>query len=208
MLIALEGIDGSGKSTIAAALADWLRSRGVEVVTTREPWDSDAGKQLRSLLAQSERTSTAEEEWQLFHADRREHVQKLVRPALARGAYVVQDRTFYSTAAYQGARGLDPEEILRESRRVAPEPDLTVLLSIRPETALARIRRGRETFSSFERLESLREVARIYAELAEASGTLAVVDAEQDPAVVLAAVQKLCLDHTPHRNDLPPKEEA
>src|SRR5258706_148059 len=92
-LIVLEWIDGTGKTTLAARLHAALRASGVEAVGTREPWTSRHGQELTRLLAQPERTSTKEQELKLFHADRAEHVAQVVRPALARGAWVVQDRT-------------------------------------------------------------------------------------------------------------------
>ena len=188
VLVVLEGIDGSGKTTALQALAAWLEAAGREVLCTREPWDSEPGRTLRRLLAQKERTSTGEEELELFHADRREHVTEVVRPALERGRWVLHDRTFYSTASYQGPRGVSVQSILTESRKIAPEPDLTVLLQIEPERALERIRTGRDSLSSFERLESLRQVDHVYRELAAAVSTMVSVNADQPPAEVLAAI--------------------
>src|SRR5688572_8190432 len=159
-LIVLEGIDGTGKTTLAARLAGALRGAGKTVVETREPWTSPAGQELRRVLAAKERTTSGEQELELFHADRAAHVAAVVAPALARGDWVVQDRTYWSTAAYQGARGIAVARILERSRAIAPTPDLTVLLELTPERALERIAANRATASSFERLEDLRAVAR------------------------------------------------
>jgi dTMP kinase len=192
MLIVLEGIDGSGKSTLAPRLAARLRAGGLDVVETREPWTSEAGKELRRLLAQRERTSTAQQELDLFHADRAEHVAAVVRPALARGAWIVQDRTFWSTAAYQGARGIPAREIVARSLAIAPKPDLTLLLALSPERALERIVRGRPTTSSFEKLEDLRAVARVYDELAATEPSIVKVDADHGLDAVEAELVALC----------------
>src|SRR5262244_2741807 len=136
MLIVFEGIDGTGKTTLVQRLAGRLRAAGLDVVETREPWTSRHGMELARLLAQEERTSTRAQELALFHADRAEHVAQVVRPALARGAWVVQDRTFWSTAAYQGRPRAEAESagplaldaIVEKSLTIAPKPDLTLLL--------------------------------------------------------------------------------
>ncbi len=192
MLIVLEGIDGTGKTTLSRFLAEALRNAGQSVVETREPGDSAAGQELRRLLAQKDRSSTAAEELSLFEEDRREHVQRVVTPALSRGDWVVQDRTFYSTAAYQGARGLDPHEILRRNRALAPEPNLTLLLLLSPEKALERIHANRESASSFEKLENLREVDRIYRLLAQDSPSAWELDVDRPLEEVQSDVLRGC----------------
>ena len=195
-LIVFEGIDGTGKTTLAARLAAALRAdghdAGLEVVETREPSRSAAGMQLRRLFAQKERTSSGAEELALFHEDRAEHVRFTVQPALARGAWVVQDRTFWSTAAYQGARGVPVAEILAKSRAIAPLPDLTLLLTIEPEQALARIHANRAGATSFEKLADLRDVARVYAELARQQPDFITLDAGRPLDAVMADVLVAC----------------
>ena len=191
-LIVLEGIDGTGKTTLAARLAERLRAGGLDVVETREPWTSAAGRRLRELLARPDRRTSGAEELALFHSDRCEHVAQVVRPALARGAWVVQDRTFWSTAAYQGARGVPVAEILARSLAIAPLPDLTILLTLAPERALERIARSRPGASSFERLEDLRAVARVYAELAAGERSIVAIDADRPLDEVAVAVVDAC----------------
>jgi dTMP kinase len=191
-LIAFEGIDGTGKSTLARRLAARLRDAGLEVVETSEPSQSSAGMKLREIFAQRDRTTTGEEELALFHEDRAEHVQKVVRPALARGAWVVQDRTFWSTAAYQGARGVPVVEILARSLRIAPKPDVTLLLTLAPDRALARITQGRERATSFEKLEDLRQVAGVYAGLAAREPSIVTIDADRPVDQVEESVVSEC----------------
>ncbi len=191
-LIVLEGIDGTGKTTLCARLAAALRLEGREVVETREPWHSPAGKALRKLLAAKERTTSGDEELELFHADREAHVRELVAPALARGAWVVQDRTYWSTAAYQGARGVSVAAILKRSRAIAPTPDLTVLLELSPEQALARIHANRAGVSSFEKLDDLRAVARVYAELARTEPSIERIAADRPLETVAHDLLTLC----------------
>jgi dTMP kinase len=193
-LIVLEGIDGTGKTTLSARLAAALRAASRRVVETREPWTSPAGLELRRVLAAKERATTGEEELELFHADRAAHVAAVVAPALARGDFVVQDRTFWSTAAYQGARGLDVAAILARSAAIAPMPDLTVLLELPPESALQRIAASRSAASSFEKLDDLRAVAKVYGELAAAHPEFVRLDASRPLPEVERRLLAACRD--------------
>ncbi len=159
-LLVLEGIDGSGKSTLARQLADWLRESGREVITSREPTDGPHGTALR----QSAKTGrlSLEAELDLFLKDRAEHVAALISPALARGAVVILDRYYFSTAAYQGARGLDPQAIIDANETFAPVPDLVLLLDLDPGDGAARIQRRGDVLDDFEALDYQREVRRIF----------------------------------------------
>jgi len=137
-LIALEGVDGAGKTTQARSLAANLARVGSRVLLTREPTYGAAGQRLREYLGGGNRHLTPAEELALFQADRREHVEKAIRPALERGWVVITDRYYYSSAAYQGALGLDPEKILAASEAFAPRPDLVVILRVPLDLARAR----------------------------------------------------------------------
>lgn len=163
VLVAFEGIDGAGKSTQVRLLAARLRAAGRAVVTTKEPTGGPHGVRLRAS-AQAGRLSP-EEELAAFEADRREHVAQLIRPALDRGEVVIVDRDYFSTAAYQGARGLDPEAILERNEAFAPRPDLLVLLALPTDVALERIRLRDGNGNLFEGRESLAECARIFGRL-------------------------------------------
>ena len=162
LLIAFEGIDGTGKSTQLPLLADYLRSRGVSVVETREPTDGPYGKQIRALFSDRGQVSL-EEELELFILDRKEHVEQCIGPALDGGKIVLTDRYYFSTAAYQGAAGLDPEKILAR-HDFAPEPDLVILLTLTPDESVTRIRdlRG-EALNDFEQQDQLEKVAALFA---------------------------------------------
>lgn len=162
VLIVLEGIDGSGKTTQQAALAQVLRERGREVVETREPTDGEWGTRIRELARSSQRVAP-EEELRWFVEDRREHVARVIEPALARGRTVVCDRYFLSSVAYQGARGLDWEAILAESELAFPPPDRALVFELSPELALERVRARGGPTDAFERLEYLHRVATIFA---------------------------------------------
>ncbi|MFF7521276.1 dTMP kinase [Streptomyces pseudovenezuelae] len=191
--IALEGGDGAGKSTQAEALAEWIRAKGHEVVVTREPGATPVGKRLRSILLDVSSAGLSHRaEALLYAADRAEHVDTVVRPALERGAVVISDRYIDSSVAYQGAgRDLSPTEIARINRWATNGlvPHLTVLLDVSPEIA-------RERFTEApDRLES--EPAEFHARVRSGFLTLAaadpgrylVVDAGQEPEAVTTVVR-------------------
>jgi dTMP kinase len=156
--ITFEGGEGAGKSTQTRVLAKALEERGLEVVTTREPGGSPGAEEIRQLLVQGEpgRWDPMAETLLLFAA-RADHVTRVIRPALARGAWVICDRFTDSTYAYQGVgRGLDRETIRRlESVAIQNlKPDLTLILDLPAEAGLARAaarRAGDTRFESFDR---------------------------------------------------------
>ncbi len=164
LFIVLEGIDGTGKSTQARLLADWFRGQGREVVTSREPTDGPWGRLLRES-AGSGRLSP-EDELELFLRDRRQHVEELIAPSLAAGKVVILDRYYFSTMAYQGARGFDPAEIRRKNEEFAPVPDLLFTLDLDVETALSRIGARGDTANEFEKRDSLEKCREIFLSLA------------------------------------------
>jgi dTMP kinase len=163
LLIALEGIDGCGKTTQARLLAAALEKQGWEVVLTREPTDGPAGQKLRRYLHGPDRHLRPEEELRLFVEDRREHVEQIIRPALAAGKIVITDRYYYSSVAYQGALGLNPEEILTLNESFAPRPDLVFILYLPLPRALKRLAaKTREERQVSESPQYLQQVAAIY----------------------------------------------
>ena len=162
-LVALEGLDGSGKSTQLPALVGALRAAGRDVVATREPTDGAYGRRIRAMARSAERVAP-DEELRWFFEDRREHVAQVIAPALAAGRAVVTDRYFLSTVAYQGARGLDWRAILADSEREFPIPDLALLFEVPAELGLARVHaRGGPAEPAFERADYLTRVAAIFA---------------------------------------------
>ncbi len=165
-LIAIEGVDGSGKSTQAGLLAASLEKDGHPVVLTREPTNGPAGQQLRRYLKGPGRHLSPEEELKLFMEDRRGHVSQIISPSLARGKIVISDRYYYSSVAYQGALGLDPDDILAANQSFAPAPDLVFILVLPVAEALRRLtRKGKEARQVSESFPYLKQVAAIYAGL-------------------------------------------
>ncbi|MFJ9739973.1 dTMP kinase [Streptomyces sp. NPDC101166] len=191
--IALEGGDGAGKSTQAEALAEWIRGKGHEVVLTREPGATPVGKRLRSILLDVSSAGLSHRaEALLYAADRAEHVDTVVRPALERGAVVITDRYIDSSVAYQGAgRDLSPTEIARISRWATDGlvPHLTVLLDVSPETARERFTEAPDRLES-EPAEFHTRVRSGFLTLAAADpGRYLVVDAGQEPDAVTSVVR-------------------
>ncbi|NYE49987.1 dTMP kinase [Spinactinospora alkalitolerans] len=192
--IVLEGGEGAGKSTQVRQLAIWLREEGFDVVTTREPGATKVGMRLRALLLDKENTGMSPRtEALLYAADRAEHVNAVIRPALERGAIVISDRYVDSTLAYQGAgRALAESDIAGINSWATNElvPDLTVLLDLPADQGLAR--HGRPA----DRLES--EPAEFHARVRQSFRDLAdrdpnrylVLDAQESQEEVTRAIQR------------------
>ncbi len=162
VLIVLDGIDGTGKTTQAKRLLEDLRSRGWDAVYFREPSDSKWGRAIkkRAVVAGS---LSPQEELDLFQKDREENVRKNIKPALAKKKAIVCDRYYFSTIAYQGARGIDPGMIRRRNESFAVKPDLVFILDIPPKKGLARIEKSREKMDlHFEKEDYLAKVRNIF----------------------------------------------
>jgi dTMP kinase len=157
ILVAFEGIDGAGKTTQLGRLAARLEAAGREVVRSREPTDGPWGRKIRSAGG---RLPLAEE-LEAFTEDRRAHIASLIAPALARGAVVLLDRYYPSSAAYQGTRGdpaLSVAAVLAHNEAFAPRPDLTLRIDVPVELGLARVgQRGAATpFETRATLEAVK----------------------------------------------------
>lgn len=190
--LTLEGTEGVGKSTNLAYVRDWLQAREIEVVVTREPGGTPLAEEIRALLL-TRRAETVDQtaELLLVFAARAQHLQQVIKPALARGAWVLCDRFTDATYAYQGGgRGLDISVIAQLEQLVQGglRPDLTLILDIDVELGLARARQRAELdrFES-EEVAFFERVRKAYRQLAEAAPTrYALVNAGQE----LVAVQR------------------
>lgn len=196
LFITLEGGDGSGKTTQAELLREWLTGEGRTVVRTREPGGTDVGLEIRELVLHHRGDIDPRAEALLYAADRAHHVATLVRPALARGEVVVQDRYLDSSVAYQGAgRVLDPAEVRSISEWATENllPDLTVLLDLDSAAARARLDVAR---TRYDRLEAEASdfhdrVRAAFLGLADAEpGRFLVVDAARPVDEIAAAIRE------------------
>jgi dTMP kinase len=192
VFISFEGPDGSGKTTQAALLADWLHERAEEVLTTREPGGTPLGEAIRELVLHGlEMTAWAEAT--LFASARAEHVATVIRPALDRGAWVVCDRYVDSSIVYQGiARGLGAEQVLELNRVVTGGlmPARTFVLALSAEDArsrqagyLDRIEREDEAFRDVV-AEGYRELGRLY------PGRVVILEGAQEPDTIAEQVRE------------------
>ncbi len=152
--ITLEGPDGSGKTTQACLLAEWLREQSYDVVLTREPGGTDIGDQIRTVLHDPHNTAMdARAEILLYSASRAQHVAQLIRPALAAGKIVISDRYAASTLAYQGyGRELDLETLrtITDFATGGLTPDLTLYLDIAPGAGLQRRQVGGDEWNRMD----------------------------------------------------------
>ncbi|MEV0974583.1 dTMP kinase [Microtetraspora glauca] len=172
LFVAFEGGEGSGKTTQSRLLAIWLRDQGFDVVQTREPGSTKVGMRLRAILLDAAHQGlSARSEALLYAADRAEHVEKVIRPALQRGSTVVCDRYVDSSLAYQGAgRALDPEDVARVNSWATGGllPDLTVLIDVPPSVGLRRMASPADRIES-EPMEFHERVRREFRALAAAA---------------------------------------
>jgi dTMP kinase len=197
LFISLEGIDGSGKSTQARRLAEWLRARGRDPVLTREPGGAPGAEEIRRLLVEGDPDRwSPETEILLFTAARRDHLERTIRPALEAGRDVVSDRFADSTRVYQGATRGDLRGLVDQihAAAIGVEPDLTLVLDMDPAVALARgLARdsGEDRFEEFG-LAFQQKLRAGFRALAEAHPDRChLVDAETEPEALARALQDI-----------------
>lgn len=163
--IVFEGLDGSGQSTQAKLLQEYLEKKRLKVVLTKEPNDdSPIGKLIRSVL-QNKEDMPKESLQLLFSADRAHHIANVINPALESGSWVISDRYMFSTLAYGSSVGID-YNWLKELNRDYPLPDMVFYMNTKPETCMNRInertKKKRSKNELFEKLESLKKVKEQY----------------------------------------------
>ena len=194
--VTLEGGEGAGKSTHIRNLAAWLETQGIEVVTTREPGGTEGAETIRRLIVEgSVDRWDALTETLLLNAARRDHVRRLIEPALARGAWVLCDRYVDSTLVYQGiAKGVETETLLQlHALATGPLwPDLTLVLDLPPALGLARAagRGGAETRFEDHAIEFHEKLRQGFLDLARRfADRCAVLDASAPLEAVSAAAE-------------------
>jgi dTMP kinase len=189
LFIVFEGIDGSGTTTQTERLVSHLSEAG-EAIATAEPTDSEFGTLLRTVL-RGTRPAPPATTALLFAADRIDHLDRLIEPAVAVGTHVVSDRYFVSSFAYQGS--LLPLDFVKAVNSRARTPDLTLFLRVDPQVAMARIASSRTERDEYERLSFQRQVAAAYeAAISEPeAGRVEIIDGEQDPDTIASQVRAL-----------------
>lgn len=202
--IVIEGLEGAGKSTAVSYVLDWLRSHGVaQLETTREPGGTPLAEKMRSIVKEvHDEPLTIQAELLLMYAARVQLVENRIKPALAKGAWVVGDRHDLSSQAYQGGgRGIAPELIQQIKQAVLGyfAPDLTLYLDIDPAVGLQRAReRGELDRIEQEALAFFQRTRARYLELARQDKKIHIIDASQTPEQVQMAIhaaleQALCI---------------
>jgi len=188
--IVFDGLDGSGQSTQAALLKEFLIQKGYQVVLTKEPTlDSEAGKKIRQALdkiIEVEPQSLQE----LFTQDRKEHLEKLVIPALQQNKIVISDRYFFSTFAYGVSDGLDLDWLIKINDEFLL-PDLTFLLKVSPETCLKRIEKRGSAKTLFEEVKKLEKVWQTYEILPSRIENAYIIDGEKSIEEVFEQIKDL-----------------
>lgn len=195
--ITFEGIDGSGKSTQARLLADYLRGKGTKVFFTKEPGEGKLGEAIRTeILDRRDIDIEPYAELCLFCADRAQHVRELILPKLKDGYTVICDRYYDSTLAYQGSgRGIDPDLVFRMAMAssLGVKPDITFFLSIPVEQALLRLKDRRKERNKMdeEPLEFHSRVDKGYRELIEKDvSRIKVIDASGSPEEIHMEIRR------------------
>lgn len=203
LFVSVEGIDGSGKSTQARRLADTLRAEGRDVVLTREPGGSPGAEEIRALVLQGDPDRwSPETELLLFTAARRDHLERTIRPALARGAIVICDRFADSTRVYQGTTRGDLRAMVDalHGLMIGQDPDVTLLIDIAPEIGLARAKSRQTAEERFEDmgLSMQRRMRAAYLDLAtEFPARIRLIDGDTDPDTLAIRLRDALRDRLP-----------
>ena len=163
VLIAIEGIDGAGKTTQTNFLKKTLIAEGYEVISFKEPTDGKWGMKIKDIALYGRENVTPEEEINLFILDRKEDVANNINPALKNKKVVIMDRYYYSNMAYQGALGVDVDYIQKENQNQFPIPNVVIILDVAPKIGISRIQKLRkEKLNKFEEEKYLVKVRQIF----------------------------------------------
>ena len=192
--ITLEGLEGTGKSTQTAEIAEYLRNKGVEIYITQEPGGTRLGEKIRQWLLDPDHRITEISELLLFYAARMQHVERQIKPALKKGAWVICDRFMDSSYAYQGGGRNIPLDYIRQLDRMAVsiKPDLTLLLDMSPKHIWKRI--NSKNLDRFEREDRVffERVRNAYLQCADNHPErIKIIDAERD----ITEVTKMIIEH-------------
>jgi dTMP kinase len=190
--IVFEGLDGSGLSTQAKILRDFLKKEGFEVLLTKEPTKNSKGsKEIKKVLNQSLKLSPQKLQ-ELFSQDRKEHLEKEILPALKKGKIVISDRYFFSTFAYGRAEGLKFNRLF-EMNKDFLLPDITFILKVRPQVCFQRIRKRGEEKTLFEEISKLKKVWSFYKSFPKKFQNVCLIEGEKPIEEVAKEIQRIVL---------------
>jgi dTMP kinase len=175
LLISVEGIDGTGKTTQVQLLKKWFEGHGRKAVVLKEPTQGKYGREIARRASAG--MLSPGEELRLFMRDRVEDVYNNIKPALEAGSVVIMDRYYQSNMAYQGARGLDVRKIKEDNERFAPVPDLVIVLDIDPGRSLERVKNRKNLVGHFENEGYLKKVREIFLRIGEEPNAV-IIDAD------------------------------
>ena len=192
LFLVIEGIDGAGKTTQTTGLEAFLLRNGIPAIRSKEPTDGPWGMKIRQS-AKSGRMTPADE-LNAFMNDRREHVQKLIEPALAAGKTVILDRYFYSSIAYQSVAGLDHAEVTRMMTAEFPIPDVVILIDVPAEVGRGRVVGRDQVANEFESLDNLRRVREQFQIIAREHANVVVIDGTGTAGRVRCDITRRLLD--------------
>jgi dTMP kinase len=188
ILIAIEGIDGAGKTTQTKLLLGKLVKNGYSAIALHEPTNGKWGQKIKNLANNGRHKTTAEEESALFYLDRLDDVRNNIKPNLDGKKVVVMDRYYFSNVAYQSERGLNPNSIEKANEAIAPIPDVTIILDIDPEVSLKRIIQKRNgTPNHFEKKRKLERVRHAFLKQFGNRSNVAIVDGDDKHAIQMVA---------------------
>lgn len=186
IFLALEGIDGAGKTTQVKLIETALREAGEDVLVSKEPTAGVWGQKIRESATTGR--MPLDQELEAFIKDREEHLETKILPALKEGRIVILDRYFYSTIAYQGARGGNIEKLDREVRELAVTPDAVFVLDVDPVISTARICRRDGAPNEFEKIEELVEIRKVFQWLCDRDPVVSCVDSALSPAQIMSEI--------------------
>lgn len=193
IFIAIEGIDGAGKTTQVTRLKEHFSRKGFSISTFKEPTEGQFGQMIREIAMKGRHFYTPKEELKLFILDRKEDLDKNILPALKREELVIMDRYYFSNIAYQGALGLDTEYILNENEKFALKPDLTIILDCAVRVGLSRIMHSRnDTPNHFEQEDYLENVRKIF--LSFEGPSIQIINSTPEEDMVFSNVKNIVKD--------------
>jgi dTMP kinase len=195
ILIYIEGLDGSGKTTHAHKLVSNLNKKGLKSIYTTEPSRGVIGKFIRETILEGKNRVPRVVEAVLFGLDRFEHFEKDLKPALSAGKIVISDRSVYSSLAYQGATGLKLDWI-KEINKFCLEPDLAIFIDVPPPIVVKRIRRKK---SVMEKLEIQKKVREVYIKFVK-EGKLTLINGNKTKGEVQKSILKVVLKSLDENN--------